>query len=256
MSPVFDTYARYYDLLYRDKPYREEADHIHQLILSYVPNAHTIVELGCGTGSHAEHLARAGMAVNGVDLSEWMLKRAVARRATLPDEVTQRLHFSHGDVRDVRLGVRGDAVISLFHVMSYQSENADLQAMFATARAHLRPGGVFVFDVWYGPAVLSNRPVVRVKELEDNELRITRIAQPTLHSSRNLVDVQYRIIACEKKTGSYSETEETHRMRYLFSPEVELMAAQADLTVIDAHEWMSRRAPGFDTWNVCFVCQA
>ena len=123
-------------------------------------------------------------------------------------------------------------------------------------RPCLRPGGVFVFDVWYGPAVLSNRPVVRVKELEDNELRITRIAQPTLHPSRNLVDVQYRIIACEKKTGSYSETEETHRMRYLFSPEVELMAAQADLTVIDAHEWMSRRAPGFDTWGVCFVCQA
>jgi predicted TPR repeat methyltransferase len=125
---VFTSYARYYDLLYRDKPYREEADHVRRLILSHVPKAYTIVELGCGTGAHAEHLARAGMEVHGADLSEWMLERAAARRATLPDDVAQRLHFSHGDVRDVRLGVQGDAIISLFHVMSYQSENADLQA--------------------------------------------------------------------------------------------------------------------------------
>ena len=253
---VFASYARYYDLLYRDKPYREEADHVRRLILSHVPKAYTIVELGCGTGAHAEHLARAGMEVNGADLSEWMLERAAARRATLPDDAAQRLHFSHGDVRYVRLDVRADAVISLFHVMSYQSENADLQAMFGTAREHLRPGGVFIFDAWYGPAVLADRPVVRVKELADDEVRITRIAQPTLHPGRNLVDVHYRIIACEKKTGRCSETEETHRMRYLFSPEVELLATHAGLSVIDAHEWMSGRAPGFDTWGVCFVCRA
>lgn len=253
---VFASYARYYDLLYRDKPYREEADYVYRLILSHVPNAAIIVELGCGTGAHAEHLARAGMELNGADLSEWMLERAETRRAALPDDVARRLHFSRGDVRDVRLGVRADAVISLFHVMSYQSGNGDLQAMFATAREHLKPGGVFVFDVWYGPAVLADRPVVRVKELEDEEVRITRIARPTMHPSHNLVDVNYRIIACEKKTGRCAETEETHRMRYLFSPEIELLATQAGLAVIDAHEWMSGRVPGFDTWGVCFVCRA
>lgn len=252
---VFGEYARYYDLLYRDKPYREEAEYLRRLILSYAPEAHSLVELGCGTGAHAEHLARAGMEVHGADLSEWMLERAAARRSMLPDDVAQRLHFSPGDVRDIRLGLRVDVVISLFHVMSYQSENSDLQAMFATAREHLRPGGVFVFDVWYGPAVLADRPVVRVKELEDEELRITRIAQPTLYPSRNLVDVHYRIMAYEKRTGCYSETEETHRMRYLFSPEVELLATQAGFIVIDAQEWMSGRVPGFDTWGVCFICR-
>jgi SAM-dependent methyltransferase len=253
---IFGSYARYYDLLYRDKPSREEADHVRRLILSHVPNAHTIVELGCGTGAHAEHLARAGMEVNGVDLSEWMLERAAARRATLPDDVALRLRFSRGDGRDVRLGVQADAVIALFHVMSYQAENADLHAMLSTAREHLRPGGVFVFDAWYGPAVLADRPVVRVKEFEDDDVRVIRIAQPTLQPNRNLVDVHYRIISCEKKTGRYSETTETHRMRYLFSPEVELLAELSGLRVIDTHEWMSGGAPGFGTWGVCFVCRA
>lgn len=253
---VFANYSRYYDLLYRDKPYQDESDYIRRLISAHIPNASTLIELGCGTGIHAEHFARSGMVVHGVDLSKWMLGSAAARRSALPDDIAKRLHFSHGDVRNVRLGVQADAVISLFHVMSYQSGNVDLQAMFATARTHMRPGGVFIFDVWYGPAVLSDRPVVRIKELEDDEVKITRIAQPAIHPSLNLVDVNYRIIACEKKMGRCSETEETHRMRYLFSPEVELLATQAGFTVVDAHEWMSGRAPGFDTWSVCFVCRA
>lgn len=253
---VFADYARYYDLLYKDKPYKEEADYVHDLIQSHVPAARSVVELGSGTGAHAEHLARAGLEVYGADMSEWMLERALARRSTLPVEVANRLRFERGDVREVRLGMRADAVISLFHVVSYQPENADLLAMFVTAREHLRPGGVFVFDVWYGPAVLTDRPVVRVKEFEDAEMRMTRIARPVLYPRDNLVDVHYRIVARDKATGRCSETEETHRMRYLFSPEVGLLAAQAGLRVVDTHEWMTGRAPAFDTWSVCFVCRA
>lgn len=256
MSKVFDAYARYYDLLYQDKGYAAEAAYVASHIRKHVPQVKRILELGCGTGAHAEHLARIGYHVHGVDMSEAMLDRAMVRKATLPSEMATVLSFELGDVRTVRTGETYDTVISLFHVVSYQSENEDLQAMFATAREHLRAGGVFIFDAWYGPAVLADRPVVRVKELEDDDVRITRIAQPTLHPNRNLVDVHYRIIACEKKTGKYSETEETHRMRYLFAPEVELLARQAGFGVVDAREWMSGRVPGFDTWGVCFVCRA
>lgn len=256
MSQVFDAYARYYDLLYQDKNYAAEAEYVASKIHEHAPQVNHILELGCGTGAHAEHLARGGCSVHGVDISEAMLARAGARKANLKPEVAERLSFSLGDVRTVRTNETCDAVISLFHVMSYQTENEDQLAMFATAREHLRPGGVFIFDVWYGPAVLTDRPVVRVKELEDDEVKITRIAVPTLHPSRNLVDVRYRIIVSEKATGHCTEIEETHRMRYLFYPEIEQLASRSGFSVIDAHEWMTGRAPGFDTWGVCFICRA
>jgi SAM-dependent methyltransferase len=251
----FDAYARYYDLLYPDKDYAAEAEYVVSHIRKQTPSAKRILELGCGTGAHAEHLARVGYILHGLDLSEAMLARAEARKATLLPEVAARLSFGLGDVRTVRTSETYDAVIALFHVMSYQPDNADLQAMFATSREHLRTGGVFIFDVWYGPAVLADRPVVRVKELEDDETKIIRIAQPTLLPSRNLVDVHYRIITCEKKTRRCTETAETHRMRYLFTPEVELLAKHTGFTIIDSHEWMTGRPPGFDTWNVCFICR-
>ena len=256
MSQVFDAYARYYDLLYRDKDYAAEAKYVVSQVGERMPQFKRILELGCGTGIHAEHLARMGYSVHGVDMSEAMIAHTEVRKVNLTPEVAARLSFGLGDVRTVRTSETYDAVISLFHVMSYQAENADQTAMFTTAREHLRPGGVFIFDVWYGPAVLTERPVVRVKELEDDEVKITRIARPTLHPNRNLVDVQYRIIVSEKTTGHCTETEETHRMRYLFYPEIELLASQSGFSVIDAHEWMTGRKPGFDTWGVCFICRA
>src|SRR5262249_35209485 len=140
---VFAEYARYYDLLYKDKPYEDEVAYIERVLRQYAPEAKTLLELGCGSGGHAAYLARGGFDVYGVDQSEWMLERAEKRRAALPKEQAARLHFSKGDVRSARVKIKADAVISLFHVMSYQTENADVDAMFATAAAHLSPGGIF-----------------------------------------------------------------------------------------------------------------
>ena len=252
---VFDAYAAYYDLLYREKDYAGEAAYVHGLLQRHASGVRDVLELGCGTGAHAEHLAYTGCKVHGVDLSEAMLARAGERKAAMPSGEANHLSFDVGDVRTVRTGDTYDAVISLFHVVSYQTKNSDLQAMFATAREHLQHGGLFIFDVWYGPAVLADPPAVRVKTLENKVVKITRVAQPTMHYQRNLVDVHYRIIACEKATGHYSETRETHRMRYLFSPEIELLAMEAGFDVVEAQEWMTGRKPGVDTWGVCFICR-
>jgi hypothetical protein len=66
----------------------------------------------------------------------------------------------------------GDAVImsafTIFHVFSYQTTNGDLVAALTTAKEHLNPDGILIFDCWYGPAVLSNKPTIRVKTIEDD----------------------------------------------------------------------------------------
>ncbi|MBF0204872.1 MAG: class I SAM-dependent methyltransferase [Desulfamplus sp.] len=67
MKDVFDLYAGYYDLLYKDKDYGAESDYAAKLIKEYAPNAETILELGCGTAAHAEHLAKMGFTIHGVN---------------------------------------------------------------------------------------------------------------------------------------------------------------------------------------------
>ena len=245
---VFDSYSRYYDLLYRDKDYAGETAYLVSHLRRHAPRAGRILELGCGTGAHAEHLARAQYLVHGVDRSESMLARAGARRAELPGDVAARLSFQPGDVRSVRTGATYDAVISLFHVMSYQIATADLQAAFATAAAHLRPGGVFLFDFWHGPAVLAQQPEVRVKRLADDKIDVTRIAEPEMHPTENVVDVNYTVFIADKASGATEVVRETHRMRYLFLPELELLRSAA-FEERATHAWMSSDAPGLQSWS-------
>ena len=130
---VFGKYSRYYDLLYRDKDYAAEAEFVRGMLQKHRPDAHSLLDLGCGTGRHAALLARAGYTVTGVDRSQEMLEVARSQDA-LPG-----LDFVRGDLRGIRLGRKFDVVLSLFHVMSYQTSNADLDATFATASAAPAP---------------------------------------------------------------------------------------------------------------------
>ncbi len=253
MMTTFDNYARYYDLLYKDKDYAAEAHFIDRLIKSHAPAAQELLELGCGTGHHAVLLAAAGYRLHGVDLSEQMLQTACERLARLPPALATNLQFSQGDLRQTRLERTFDVVLSLFHVISYQITTADLQAAFNTARQHLKPGGIFIFDVWYGPAVLTERPAVRVKRLEDDAICVTRIAEPVIHPNENLVDVNYHVFIRDKIDRTVKELHESHRMRYLFKPELELLLEQAGFSTIDCREWMTEREIGVDTWGAYFI---
>jgi SAM-dependent methyltransferase len=243
---VFNEYARYYDLLYRDKDYRAEADYVHRLIQSNLPGARSLLNLGCGTGRHDRCLAELGYAVTGVDMSEEMLSAAKGAAAG-----NDRLRYLPGDVRTVRLSETFDVVISLFHVMSYQVTNTDLKHAFVTARTHLKPGGLFLFDCWYGPGVLSDRPTVRTKELEDKDISVIRHAEPVLHPNENVVDVNYRVEITNKQSGKTSDIRETHRMRYLFLPEIMEYLEGAGLQHSFSVRWMDDTAPDDTTWYMC-----
>ena len=255
---VFGSYSSYYNLLYQDKDYAGEAEYVQSLIARHYPDARTILDLGCGTGRHDLLLAEMGYKVTGVDQSEEMLAVANSNLSTkhqAPGTKNKEpiLSFHQGDIRSIRLENTFGVVISLFHVMSYQTSNEDLEAAFATAKAHLNPGGVFIFDCWYGPAVLTDRPVVRVKRLEDETISVTRIAEPTLYPNDNIVDVAYHVFVQDKASSAVEELRETHRMRYLFKPELELFLKGAGLSIIESTEWMTGKEAGFDTWGVCFV---
>ena len=250
---VFAGYSRYYDLLYRDKDYAGEAQYIADLVRRHSPDAKSVMEIGCGTGAHASEMARLGFELEGVDMSEGMLEAAEARLSSLDPALASKLSFSRGDARTVRLGRKFDAVISLFHVMSYQTSNDDLAAAFTTAREHLEPNGVFVFDCWYGPAVLRQWPSITEKHLSDEATEVFRRAEPVIHANENTVDVNYTVTFTDKLTRAEEVLKETHHMRYLFTPEIELALETAGMKLVDSRGWMSDDAPGFETWGACFV---
>ena len=239
--------------MYKDKEYAAEAKHVAEVLQRYLPSAQSVLELGCGTAAHAVHLIKKGYDIHGVDVSEVMLARAEINQKKLNSSLSRHLSFSVGDIRDVRLERTYDAVIALFHVISYLPKNEDIQAVLSTVRSHLKKGGIFFFDCWYGPAVLTGRPEVRVKRFEDNEFRLTRIAEPTMKANDNVVDVKYLLIIENKANKNIDIINETHRMRYLFKPEIEMFFASAGIQLIGIFEWMTDHEPDFTSWNISVV---
>jgi SAM-dependent methyltransferase len=250
---VFNQYAEYYNLLYKDKNYKTEVDYIDKLIKKYCKNAKTILDLGCGTGRHDFLLAGTGYDITGVDFSETMLEIAARQRETIDGKC--KINFINGDVRDIRLDLKFDVVTSLFHVISYQTTNSDIISAFKTAFEHLNDEGLFLFDCWYGPAVLNEKPETRIKRMENEKISVIRIAESELLPNENIVNVNYTVIVTNKLTGAVEEIKETHRMRYLFRPEIEYLLGQAGFIIKKSEEWVTSNDLGLNTWGACFAAK-
>lgn len=252
---TFVRYSKYYDRLYADKDYEAETAYTLRLLNRDRAGIASILELGCGTGVHAALLAGRGLEVRGIDLSEEMLAHASGRAASLDAASRSRVSFGLGDARTVRTGASYDAVMSLFHMMSYQTQDTDLAQVCETAEAHLRPGGFFLFDFWYGPAVLSQGPSRRRKQLEDDQVLITRLAEPTVLPAQNIVEVRYTVDVQDKQSAKVESVVETHRMRFLFLPEVEAMLDASGFDLVLTEEWLSSCPPSPETWSVCALAR-
>ncbi len=245
--PSFSDYAPYYDLFYRGKDYAAEVGFVLGILRDRGCRPGKILELGCGTGGHAEHFAKAGCSVLGVDLSERMVGRANERFATLPAELSGRFRGMQGDASNFVSPEKVDAVVSLFHVASYQTTNEALLGYFRSARSALEPGGLFLFDFWYGPAVLTDRPrEVERRQTAEDGTEVVRRTQSTMRVNDNVVDVHFSFTLT---AGSRKETfKENHAMRYLFLPEIELLARTAGFSFTESGAWMQRASLTDSTW--------
>ena len=247
----FGLYAQYYDLLYKDKNYVAEAEYINLLIKQYSLSAKTLLNLGCGTGKHDYCLADHGYHITGLDLSAEMITQAIRN---MPVKFKDQLNFLEGDIRSTDLKQKFDVVISLFHVMSYQVSNADLLAAINTAYQHLPDDGIFIFDCWYGPGVLTDQPVVRIKRMASDAINITRFAEPVINSLHNIVNVNYTILINEHGTLLVTEIKESHKMRYIFKAEIELMITNK-FKILNLFEWLKHDEPTINSWNAVFILQ-
>jgi SAM-dependent methyltransferase len=119
----------------------------------------SVLDLACGTGLLTRQIARWADSVVGVDASAAMLRRAADRT---PD---RNVRYVPGDFRAFDLGETFDAVVCGGDSLNYVHAPGELTEVFRCVRRHLRPGGLFAFDVIDGQfcrAVAPMRTVAQV----------------------------------------------------------------------------------------------
>ena len=249
---VFQDYAYYYNAFYKDKDYKVEAGQVNQLLQKYGRNIHSVMNYGCGTGKHDVELSALGYQCEGIDASSEMIK--IARDNAIKSN--QNIIYSVADIRKYVPSHRFDAVISLFHVMSYQNTNQDILDAFRSVRTALDFDGIFLFDVWYGPGVLTDLPTVRVKEVDDEAYKLVRVAKPIMYDKRNRVDVCYEVFCIDKKQDTVKMINETHSMRYFFRPELEMLLEMTGFELLDNIDCNSLEKTDYRSWTSYFIAKA
>ena len=99
------------------------------------------LELGFGTGRIALPLARRGVRVHGIDLSEAML----ARLREKPD--AEQIGVTVGDFASATVGGTFSLAYLVFNTIENLTSQDEQVACFRNVAAHLEPGGCFVIDV-------------------------------------------------------------------------------------------------------------
>lgn len=252
MSDIYGLdYARSYDSLYREKDYEHECGVLRDRFDRLAPRPlSTILDLGCGTGGHAYPLARAGYEVVGVDRSEHMIDIARDRQ-----EEGAQPEFIEGDLRQIRLGRTFDAALMMFAVLGYQVGNEDVRSALETVKAHLSPGGLFLFDFWYGPAVLATGPGETIREIETAHGTLLRHARGTTEADRHCCVVEIGLWKADPGRGLARSTE-SHEVRFFFPMELRLYLDLCGLDLIELQSFPQGGPPTPETWNVLGVAKA
>lgn len=95
-----------------------------------------VLDLGCGTGRVAMHLARRGHRVLGLDADASLVAVLAERAGELPVEAEV------GDARDFDLGVELGTVLAPMQLLQLFGSAEERTGCLRSAAEHLRPGGL------------------------------------------------------------------------------------------------------------------
>ncbi len=140
---MYAEFASVYDTLMEDTDYEARATEYLSRIAARGVAPKTVCDCACGTGGVALKLARRGLKVTGVDLSESMLRLAADKARAEGLEV----RLVRQDMCELSLPRPVDALVCACDGVNYLLTPMRVAKFFSRARESLRKGGVLSFDV-------------------------------------------------------------------------------------------------------------
>ncbi len=225
-------FAYVYDKLI-DQNYEKWADYIEDIFKAYGKSPSLVLDLGCGTGSITNILAKRGYDMIGVDLSVDMLNIA---RDKATEECLDVLYLCQ-DIRGFELYGTVDAVICTLDVLNYITKPDELKKVFALVRNYLNPDGIFVFDInteYKLEKVLGNNTFVN----DENGIFYT-----WENEYNDKISNQYLTFFAENEDGLYERFEENHIQRSYSIEEIKNKLEENSLSFEAEYELLTFKKP-------------
>ena len=244
---AYSGFAKVYDLFMDNIPYEEWTDYVKALLSEEGVTEGILLDLGCGTGSVTELLAKEGFDMIGIDNSEEMLDIAMEKRYESGLDILYLLQ----DMREFELYGTVRGVVSICDSMNYILDDEDLLDVFKLVHNYLDNDGIFIFDM---------NTMYKYREiLADNTFAEDR--EESSFIWENFYDEEEEInqydlsLFVQEEDGRYRKYEETHLQRAYEQGTVEELIKESGLELLHVYDAFTRELPAEDSQRIYFVCR-
>ena len=161
----------------------------------------TILDLGCGTGTLTELLARKGYDMIGVDNAQEMLQIAMEKRERSGLDILYLLQ----DMRELELYGTVGTVISICDSLNYLLEEEDIVRTFERVNNYLYPRGLFLFDF---NTVYKYAVVIGDATIAENREDCSFIWENYYHEEQEVNEYDLTVFVAEGRGVKGSEADE------------------------------------------------
>lgn len=253
MSSYVGRHAELYDIFYRDKPYEAEAAFVHSILQEYSEgDVSSLLELSCGTGTHAFALEKLGYQITATDYSESMISVAREKARLSGSQVS----FLLQDMRTLKVDPKSfDAAICLFDSIGYVLTNEGICQTLRGVHHSLREKGIFLFEFWNAGALLRNYEPTRIRRFDlPSNRQIVRISETSLNYRQQSCTVMYTVYELQNNrvTNFFAEK---HENRFFQIQEMALFLTFNGFIPLRWHAGYSSQAVDENTWHVVAVAR-
>lgn len=247
MEESYKSFAQVYDLFMDNIDYPSWCEYLTGLLREYGVKDGLILELGCGTGSMTQLLAKKGYDMIGVDNSSEMLEIAMEKK----EETGQDILYLQQDMREFELYGTVRAVVSCCDSMNYILEEEELLEVFRLVNNYLDPGGVFIFDM--------NTPYKY--ETVIGESTIAENREEGSFIWENYFDEETRIneyaltLFIQEKEELYRKYEEFHYQKAYEIKDVIRLLEKAGMEFVAVYDAFTHEIPGEDSERVHLIAR-
>ncbi len=240
---AYREFAQIYDKLMDDIDYASWMNFINSTLETYKKRPHDILEMGCGTGSLTELLCREGYDVTAFDLSEDMLSLAYDKLGSY-----NNIQLLKQDMTEFSINKDFEMIISVCDSINYILDYSDLIKTFDNVYSHLKPGGIFVFDV---------NSYYKLKEIIGNNIFVED-REDVFYVWENDYDEENN--TCEffitffiKEQGLYKRFDEIHIERAYTFYEIENALKKSGFSILNVFNGYSNEPLTSETERLVFL---
>jgi len=218
---VFDRVAGFYDY---------EIENFAKDIPFYIEYAKMagdeVLELACGTGRILIPIAKQGIKITGIDISEGMLNIARQKANNLDENTRKNATLIHGDMRQFELAKRFSFVYIAFRSFQSLLTKEDQGACLECVHRHLENQGIFILDL-FAPRhdyLAQQKRSLYLGKFYDKErdLYITRRTEDEYNLANQTLK-EDRFYEWTDKQGNFRRHIWSFELAYLFRYEAELL---------------------------------